>query len=292
MEFLAVVEARSFSSAARKLGVSVACISRQVAALEARLGAKLLIRTTRNVNLTAAGDCLARECRPLIEELSRAQDNVLLESESLEGLVRVSMGGHFAEQQVVAAVTEFCTAYPRIRVEVDISNRTVDLLEGYFDFALRTGPLENSPELIARPLANVPMVTLATPELIEQLEQETGTPLSPLTLPSRRCLSWSGWPWHFRRKERTHTIEPAGRFWSNSAYALIVAAAAEIGVVHVPAYYLRDACRTQHLVQAFDGWQADDMFDVKIVYARNRFMPSRVRLLIDHLLSSRLWRSA
>lgn len=289
VEFLEVVEVGSFSGAARNLGVSVAHISRQISALESRLETRLFVRTTRRVSPTMAGEQLALRSRPLLEELSRAQESLLVANESEEGSVRLS-GGHFVEQLVVPLMAEFCEAHPRIRIEVDLSNRNVDLLAGQIDFVVGAVPVENSPALVARPFMDVPMVTLASLALVRQLETNLGAPLAPTMVPENRCLSLSGHPWRFRRNEKTHVIEPAGPFFSNSAQVLIGAATAGLGLIHVRAYYAPDMCRLHDLVPVFGDWLTDDSILYGIVYARNRFMPSRVRLLIDHLLTSRVHR--
>jgi len=285
VEFMAVMEAESFSGAARKLGASVAHISRHVAALESRLGTKLFVRTTRRVTPTMAGERLASASIPLLEELVRIQEGISMSTESLEGQIRLSMAGHFAEQQVVPLLTRFCAAHPRVRLDIDMSSRPVDLLDGRFDFALRTAPLENSTALIARRFAEMPMVTLAHPTLVQRLENEIGARLSPLTVPESRCLSFAGRSWRFRKDTQVCMIKPAGPFFSNSASVLIKAAADGLGLIHVPSYYIRDDNRSHQLMPVFNDWHTEDSIVFNIVYARNRFMPSRVRLLIDHLLS-------
>ena len=162
IEFMAVIETGSFSSAARKLGASVAHVSRHVAGLETRLGTKLFARTTRRVRPTAAGEQLASRSLPLLEELERIQDGVLAATESLEGSIRFSMAGAFVVRQVLPQLANFCAAHPRVRIEVDLSGQKVDLLDGWFDFALRMAPLENSNALVARRFAEMPMVTVAS----------------------------------------------------------------------------------------------------------------------------------
>jgi DNA-binding transcriptional LysR family regulator len=286
LEFLTTAQTGSFTRAARELGVSVAHISRQISALEARLGTQLIIRTTRRVSPTVAGEDLALRCRPLMEELARVQDNFRLASETIEGNIRIS-GGHYVEQKIVPMLGDFCARYPQVRIEVDLSNRMADLFDGNFDFAVWPAPLEDSAVLVARPLPEVRMVTMASPALVRQLEAECGgAPLAPASVPASRCLGWSRRVWRFRRHGQSQVIEPAGAIASNSAQALIRAAAAGIGVIRVPEYYLEAACNFYQLVPVFQEWKSEDALVCNIVYVRNRLMPSRVRLLIDYLLSS------
>jgi len=285
VEFLKTMQSGSFTRAARDLGVSVAHISRQISALEARLGTKLIVRTTRRVSPTLAGEHLALQCQPLMEKLFHVQEGLCLASEAIKGVIRIS-GGHFVEQQVVPLLADFCARYPEVRIELDLSNRTADLLEGNLDFIVHPGPWEDSTVLVARPLREVSMVTLASPAIVKQLEDECGVPLSPQTLPVGRCLKLLQRSWHFRRGEQAHVIDPDGPLASNSAQVLINAAAAGMGVIHVPEYYLAAATGVYHLVPLFRDWLSDRTVTLNIIYVRNRLMPSRVRLLIDYLLSA------
>lgn len=285
VEFLSTMQVGSFTRAARDLGVSVAHISRQISTLEARLGTKLIVRTTRRVSPTVAGEHLAQQCRPLLEELSRVQDGLRLASETIEGLIRIS-GGHYVEQRIVPLLADFCARYPQVRIDLDLSNRLADLLDGDLDFAVWPAPLEDSAALVARPLPPVGMVTMASQALLRQLEATKGTLLEPAVIAADDCLGWGRRPWHFRLCEQAHVIEPAGPFSSNSAQALIRAAAAGIGLIRVPEYYRAVACKVHQLVPVFQEWGGDDVLMFNIVYVRNRLMPSRVRLLIDYLLSA------
>ncbi len=288
VEFMAVVETGSFSGAARQLGASVAHISRQIAALEGRLQTTLFVRNTRRVIPTPAGLHLAQQTKPLLEDIARVQESLLLASDSLEGPIRISLAGHFAKRHVVPAIAGFCAAHPNVRIDLDFSAHKVDLLDGYFDLAVRMGPEDDSVAVVARPYAEMPMITLANPALVERVERSLGEAVSPLNVRARDCLALSGRPWHFRRAETSQAIRPDGLVASNSADALMAAAAAGLGFVHVPVYYMADAQRVHGLRKVFCGWQTEDSVVFNIVYARNRFMPSRVRRLIDHLLSSKL----
>lgn len=289
MEFLAVVEMGSFSRAADKLDASVAQISRRVVILEERLGAKLFVRTTRSVKLTDAGNQLAQQSRPLLEELSRVQDHVLKTNELVEGPIRLSMDGYFSTQDLAPIFSAFCERHPRVRLVIELSNSDTHLLNGYVDFALRAGPLEHTSALVARPLSTVPMVTLIRHELLYQLERRLGAPLSPLTIPEEYCLSLSGWTWRFRKEQQVHAIQPSGPLSSNHPQVLITAAMEGAGVVQVPANYTSLVPKSADLVPTFTDWVSLDSVDFNIVYAHNRFMPSRVRLLINQLLSAGLY---
>lgn len=285
VEFMAVIEAGSFSSAARKLGASVAHVSRHVAALERRMGTKLFNRTTRRVQATAAGEHLASKSLPLLKELAQIQHDVLVETESLEGQIRLSVGGQFVAQHVLPQLARFCTAYPRIQIEVELTNDKMEIFDGRFDFALSIAPLGNSTTLVARRIAEISMATLAGPALVARLENDIGTALSPLAIPKHLCLAFSGRPWRLYQNGQVCTIEPTGPISSSSPQVLAYAATVGLGVIHIPAFDVLETCCTRQLVPVFRDWHTEDSVVLNIVYARNRFMPSRVRLLIDYLVS-------
>jgi DNA-binding transcriptional LysR family regulator len=184
LEFVAVVERGTFTGAARQLGVSVSHVSRQIADLEGRLSAQLFVRTTRQMNLTEPGRRLFETCRPLLEDILRAQQTVLETHDVIEGPIRISLAGKFAEEHLVPMLTRFCTEHPAIQLDLDVSARNVDLVGEGFDLAVRMGPLASSSALVATRLLSVPMVVLASPKLLRKLPAIA----SPAGLPPEWCL--------------------------------------------------------------------------------------------------------
>ena len=278
IEFVASVEAGSFSAAARRLGVSVAHVSRAVSAKETELNCQLIVRDTRNSILTEQGHEFYKHCRNIVDAYDEALDAVQGVSDA-SGLIRMSMGGFYAETVLSALVAQFCARHPRIRVELDMTVRNVALLEENFHLAVRIGPLSET-SYIARKLVSFPIVTLVRSD---HYAARLG---SPTELHPEDCLALGGRAWRFQWQDQIETIEPNGKLSTNSGSALLKAAVEGLGVVHLPDYYGRIERSSGQLIQLFPEWVCPDRFDLYLVYPEQRHVPRRLRLLIDHLVES------
>lgn len=279
LEFISVVEVGTFTGAARRLHVSVSHISRQIAALESRLAAQLFVRTTRQMQLTEPGRRLFETSQPLLQELLRAQETVHADQDALDGTIRISLAGKFAEERLVPLLTRFCAEHPGVRVELDVSARNVDLIAEAVHLAVRMGPLTSSSSLIGTRLLSVPMFVLASPRLLRSLGQIG----SPAKLPPEKCLPLVDRAWRFVKGKRMEGIEPTGRFASNSGAAAIQAALDDLGIVNVPAYYADGVMAERRLVRLFEDWDSVEETTFYAVFPAGRHMPARVRRLIEYL---------
>lgn len=279
LEFVAVVERGTFTGAARQLGVSVSHVSRQIADLEGRLAAQLFVRTTRQMQLTEPGRRLFETSQPLLQELLRAQETVLETHEAIEGSIRVSLAGKYAEEQLVPLLSRFCTENPEIALELDVSARNVDLIAEGFHLAVRMGPLETSSALMATRLLSVPLYVLTSPKLLETLPPIR----SPNDLPPQWCLPLVNRSWEFIKGKRREGVKPLGRFSSNSGAAMIQASLDGLGIVNVPAYYANDVVTDGRLVRVLEDWASVEQSVFYLVFPAGRHMPVRVRRLIDFL---------
>jgi DNA-binding transcriptional LysR family regulator len=279
VEFVAVAESGSFTSAARQLSVSVSHVSRQVAALEARLNAQLFARTTRKMHLTDAGRRLFEACRPLVQELLGAQENAFDAQEAIAGDIKISLAGKFAEQHLVPLLTRFAVLHPGVRLDLDVSARNVDLVGEGFHLAVRMGPLESSNALLATRLVDIPMVLLATQQVLDTLPAMT----SPSDIPPAMCLRLAGRSWEFIFGSQRVKIVPEGRISSNSGAVLLQAGAAGLGIVNVPAYYATNAYEEHGLIRLFPEWVSAERSTFYLVFPAARHMPLRIRRLIDYL---------
>lgn len=284
LEFVAVVECGNFSAAARQLGVSVSHISRQIAALEQRLAAQLFLRTTRQMQLTPPGRRLFDSSQPLLQDLLTAQDTVLARHDALEGEIRISLAGKFAEEKLVPVLTGFCRQHPDIRLEIDLSARNVDLIAEGFHLAVRMGPLESSSALVATRLLSVPMVVLASPGLLAQLPPIE----SPADLPPACCLPLGRRSWGFVQGTRRVLVKPAGRLASNSGAVAVLAALDGLGIVQVPAYYAEGPAASGLLRPLLPEWASLDTSTFHLVLPAGRHTPRRVRRLMEHLHAAML----
>ena len=223
-EFVAAAQSGSFSAAARRLDVSVAHMSRTVRDLEAHLGTQLFHRTSRNSSLTDAGRDFFHHCQALLDGLAEARERLRSGQSTIAGTIRISMGGVFAETRIAQILSRFAAQYPSVRIDAEMNSRNVALAEEGFDLAIRAGPLQTS-ALMARRLTDFSVVTLASPALVER----TGLPLHPDDLDPALCLSLGDRPWSFRQGADVRTVQPQGRYRSNSGALVIEAAAEGIG---------------------------------------------------------------
>lgn len=276
--FIAVVECGGFSKAAEKLGVSKSHISRQISALEEHLDALLLNRTTRVVTLTDVGQNFYPTCRDLLASLGEAEQAIIEQQHQVRGLLTVSAAGQFGEDYVAPAALKFMALYPSVQINLDFSNRLVDLVAEGYDLAIRAGTLKDS-SLIARRIAPRKLLICASPEYFAR----QGTPGSPYALRNHNCLMGTLTTWRFREKGRHVDLRIEGNWRSNNGRALVHAALAGIGIVQLPSFYLQPHIDNGSLVTALEDYYPTDT-GTWAVYPSNRHMSHKVRLFINFLV--------
>lgn len=278
IEFVAVAEANGFSAAARQLGCSTSHVSRQIARLEKRLGCSLLARSTRLVTLTENGTEYYHQARALVVGLQQANDRVNQQQFLLNGTLRVSAAGGFAEHFVAPALMEFGAQHPELSIDLDLNSRFVNLLEDGIDFAIRYGELNDS-NLVARKLVNRPMMAVASKAYL----QKHDIPTHPQHLKQHSCIISNNDTWKFTVEGKQEAIKVKGRWRSNNTNVLLDACKRGLGIAYMPKSTFKDALEKDQLVpilQPYWGQGASSW----IVYQNKRFMPSRVRLAIDFLV--------
>lgn len=281
--FAEVVEAKSFSAAATRLGISKSLVSRQVSALERSLSVKLLNRTTRKLSLTEGGAIFHEHCVRIVQEARFAEQRVTRAQSELAGLVRVTCVQAFALRHLMPALGEFQARYPEIRVKLSCSNRTLDLGDEGYDIGIRitATPGQN---LVARRLAANRKVLCAapaylarrgTPRVIDDLAGHDGVLFPPMA--PRRA-------WSLRRDGRLHVVPVAARFETDDMDASHSAVAAGLGIGVLPTYVAADDLRRGRLVPLLRDVEILPDFGIYLVYLPNRTLPKRVRALIDYLV--------
>lgn len=281
--FGAVAQARSFSTAARKLGIPLATLSRRISALERRLGATLLTRSTRRVEPTDAGLLLAQRAEPALRELEGAIECLGEESTRPRGRLRVTMPADLARQCFAVPIAEFAARHPDIHIDLDLSPRIVDVIADRFDLAIRAGaPADSS--LIARPLAQFANALYASPGYLASLpalaRPEDLSQVNALVLSGRRIDR----EWPLARGQRSVSLRPSGNLQVNDMGTLIELVAAGAGVALLPSGFVRTLVETRRLERVLPEWSGPAV-PIHAIYADRR-MPARLRLLLDHL---RLW---
>ena len=278
IEFVAVAEGQGFSSAAKRLGCSVSHVSRQVSRLEQRLGSALLARTTRQISLTKAGLTYYQQCKELINGLEQANEQVSSQQFQVSGTLRVSGAGPFAEQFVAPVLMSFAEQHPNLTIEMDFNTRMVNFVDDGFDFAIRYGELTDS-NLVARKLANRPMMAVASPDYLKQ----HGTPKQPAHLKNHQCIISNNDHWLFNNAGNAESIKVSGRWRSNNAHAVVMAAERGLGIAYMPKSSFKAAVQQGRLAPVLESYWGKGATSW-IVYQNKRFLPLRARLAIDYLV--------
>lgn len=281
LEFVCVVEAGSFSAAARQLGMSKAYISQRVSQLEDRLGTRLLQRTTRKLSLTDSGKVYFRYAQEIVRQLDEGEERVRDLQESPKGRIRISLvDGGLGEWYLAPAIARFAALNPGVIMDLDLSSRLVDLVEEGFDFAIRVGELADS-SLIARKLTSFRFGLYASPEYLER----QGVVATPEQLHKHNCLTGASVRWKFTRKEKVIEFVPQGTWHSKSGQVLISAAKEGLGVVRTASLYAEKALACGDVVEILTDWTSEKTH-VWVVYPSSRNLPRRVNLAISFLLDT------
>jgi len=280
--FAQVVEAKTFSAAADKLGMSKSLASRHVSALERSLSVKLLNRSTRKLSLTEAGALFYEHCARIVQEAELAEQRLTRTQSEPAGLVRVTAVPAFALRHVLPALAEFYQKYPKIRVSLSCSNRALDLGDEGFDLGIRVS-FAPAPNLVARKLAVNRSVLCASPAYLER----HGIPRRIEDLRKHECVLFPPLApkgvWTFRRDKRKYSVQVAGLFETDEVDAVRAAVAAGLGIGILPVYMVGDALRQRQLVPLLRRFQVVPESAIYLVYLPNRTLSSRVRALIDFL---------
>jgi DNA-binding transcriptional LysR family regulator len=277
--FVHVVVAGSFSAAADRLNVSKSLLSKKVSQLERHLGTQLLVRTTRRLNPTDAGQALFHKCERLFNDLEEAEQSVLSLDLMPRGHLRVVCTDILGEQYVARAAAEICGAHSQLKVDVHVTMRTVDLVAEGYDLAIRYGDLTDS-SLKARRVYELPHVVCASPEYFAQ----HGTPRSIDDLRGHNCLVATFDPcatWHFKVDGKDIAVDLQGNWRSNSGSALVTAAVEGVGICRLPELYVREFLESGQLVEILGEYHSDPL-PVWMVYPNARYTPAKVRLFIDY----------
>lgn len=278
--FAAVAEARSFTQAARKLGVSSAQVSKLVARLENRLGARLLNRTTRDVSLTDVGRAYLERARELVESFEALEGSVR-DQGGPSGLLKISAPVSFGVRQLTPALLEFACRCPAVSLDVAFTDRMVNLVEEGFDVAVRIGHLSDS-SLVARRLAAVRLVTCAAPAYLAG----AGTPQGLGDLAGHEAIidtnARDPLIWRFGAHGDTQDVRVHGRLRFSGAESCVAAARAGLGITRTPAFAAAEDLREGRLVPLFCGLEPE-LIHVYAVYPHARHLAAKVRAFVDFL---------
>lgn len=280
--FVAVADHRSIRQAAERLNRAPSAVSRRVKDLEARLGAQLLTRTTRQIRLTGAGERYLVSARHILAELQEAEDSAAADTQSISGQLRITVPLSFGLAHLNTAMSDFMLENPSVSIDADLTDRMLNLTENRIDLAVRIGKLADS-TLRARRLAPIHHVVAASPAFWE----EYGIPRTPEKLSGLPALCYSNlpspqsWPWtNSVGRSGLVTVKP--RYRASNGDALVHAAIRGLGVVRLPTFMTNAAIETGELepVLLSTNWGVAGLY---ALYPDTAFLPHRTRAFIDFL---------
>jgi LysR family transcriptional regulator for bpeEF and oprC len=279
--FVRVVETGSFSKAARAQGIVQPTVSKQIAALEERLRAQLLHRTSRGLSLTAAGQDFYESAVRLLGEFEEAEARVGRGQTSPVGRVRVATSAGLGRMYLVPMLPAFFDRYPDVIVDLNVSERHVSLVEDGIDVALRIGQLADS-TLVARRIGSTVAVTVATSAYLARF----GEPQTPADLVHHDCVAFlfQGEPqaWSFNGPAGPISIEPKGKVRSNDAEHIRAAVRAGIGIGHNTSWLYASDLASGKMKRLLANY-APNPYPIHAVCPGGRRIPGRVRVFIDFL---------
>jgi DNA-binding transcriptional LysR family regulator len=282
--FCEVVEANGFAVAAARMGHSASHVSKAVTRLESRLGARLLNRTTRTLSLTEIGRNYYEQSRQIIDDARAVQSRILNIGENPIGLLRVSVPVSFSQTHTNKWLPEFLQLYPDVRLEVEVSDRLVDIVAEGFDVVIRAARLDDT-GLIARKLTTSRLVTVASAEYL----QRHGVPETPHDLSGHTLIDFSyrkmAGSWEYRTDNgRSISVAIAPRLVCNSAETELAAALAGAGITRLPSMACEKELASGQLVPILESF-AEEPIGVYALYPSRAHLAAKVRAFVDFLVS-------
>ncbi|MBN7135653.1 transcriptional regulator [Lysobacter enzymogenes] len=281
--FAAVAEHGGFAAAARALGRDASVVSRRIDALEARLGVRLLSRTTRRVALTEVGATYLRRVHTILGELAAADVEAAEAAAAPQGVLRLALPAEFAQRWIAPWLADFLAEHPKLRLELSHSDRFVDLVAEGFDAAVRIGELADS-SLLARRLAGFETLLCAAPSYL----QRRGHPHRPDDLQRHACLGmpkarfWPDWKLVSGRRRSVQRIPAA--IVSDDGEGLLAACIAGAGIMPAPEWLIGRELAQGQLLRVLPQWRVDYDGAVHAVLPPGRLVPAKTRAFVDRLV--------
>ncbi|MCF8152396.1 MAG: LysR family transcriptional regulator [Burkholderiaceae bacterium] len=281
--FVRAVETGGFSSAARDIGLTPSALSKLVTRLEDRLGARLLHRTTRRLQLTAEGEAFYARARPILTAMDEAEAEVAQAGASPRGMLRLHCGSTFGMHQLAPAIPRFQQRYPEVEMDITISDQAPGATDEGIDLAIRIGPLDES-SMVARRICNLERVICASPGYLER----RGTPITPDDLQRHNCLWITSQPalrrWPFDTDDGIRVVHVGGNVSANNAETVMQLAVAGVGITRLADVVVGDAIRSGKLVPILADWHHVEPVPLFAVYPSGRNLSPKVRAMVDFLV--------
>jgi DNA-binding transcriptional LysR family regulator len=282
--FVELIQAGSFTKVAENMGHSTSYISKKINKLESRLGVRLLNRTTRSISLTHEGELYLQQCRLIVDDAHQAEASINQQQQAPKGTLKISCSTSFGLSHLRLVLTLFMQKYPEINIELDISEKMVDVVADGFDVVIRaTNELEES-SLISRKLISSHGVTVASPDYLKK----NGTPQHPNELSAHQIIAYS----HIKNPTRLLYHSPKGesilvpvtnRMLTNSSVMEVELTVAGLGITNLPKFIVEEQLKTGQLVTLLEEYHRTEV-NIYLVYASRKQMASKVRVFIDFMM--------
>jgi DNA-binding transcriptional LysR family regulator len=281
--FVCAVETGGFSAAAREMGLTPSALSKLVTRLEDRLGARLLHRSTRRLQLTAEGETFYARSRPILSAIDEAEAEVAQAGASPRGLLRLICGSAFGMHQLTRAIPGFLARYPQVELDIVINDQPPGPLEEGVDLAIRVGPLDES-SMVARRICTVERMICAAPSYLERC----GTPRTPDDLQLHNCLWITSLPalrrWPFDTDDGIRVVHISGNVVANNAETVLQLTLAGVGITRLTDVIVGDAVRRGQLVPILTDWHHNEPVPLFATYPSGRNLAPKVRAMVDYLI--------
>lgn len=281
--FVATVQAGSMSAAANVLGQSPAMVGQHVAALEERLGTRLLNRTTRRQSLTDFGSSYFEQCQDILNRITVSEQAAEMQRTAVQGRLRITAPTTFGAEALMPALAGYRTHSPDVELDITLTDRNVDLVEEGFDIAFRIGSMPDS-SMVARSLFPYRMTICAAPDYLAH----RGMPLHPSELDDHEAIAFTPSaqsPWRFERGQEKILVSPPGMITVNSGQAVRAAALAGLGIIVQPEILLRRDIAEGRLTTLFPDWLLGER-PMWLLYYRDRRMTPRLRSFVSFAVAT------
>ena len=283
MIFVQAAKHRSFSAAARQLGMSPSAVSRAVQRLEDRLGSRLLNRTTRSLSLTDDGARFYESGRQILSDLEEAELSLRRSQSTPSGVLRINLIPSMARLHIMPALPKFVEQYPELKLEISLSDRRVDLIEDGIDAVVRVGSSPDS-NLIMQILGTAKEVVCASPAYVAKY----GKPQTPEELQQHQCINHvipqTGRvrDWRFQQDGQVTTVDVAGPLTIDHAETVTAAAIAGAGIIQLYNFVVGDAIASGQLVPLLEKYTLPGV-PIAVIYAQKRYLSAKVRVFVEFI---------
>ena len=281
--FAKTVETGSFTAAAQQMALTPSALSKLVTRLEDRLGARLLLRTTRRIKLTTEGEAFYARALAILKAMDEAEAEVGGAGASPRGLLRLFCGSTFGMHQLAPAIPRFQARFPQVNFDITISDDRLGASQESYDLAIRIGPLEES-SLVARRICNLERVICASPIYLER----HGTPQTPDDLQRHNCLWITSLPalrrWPFDTDDGIRVVHVEGNVVTNNAETVLQLAIAGVGITRLSDVVVAAAIRDGRLVPILKDWHHVEPVPLFVTYSSGRNLSAKVRAMVDFIV--------